>query len=155
MYVGLCSSTTVPGLCSSRVRWPLAPKLKLGDLKIMLFSWKSYAKHHRSYRFRTLGSLQFSFEHSLVSRCFLWQQTLLYFVFLYSNVHVGISNLSVDGVTLQWTGRAPHPRWFRLQKLSQAQVSSGALIYLTLQSTPPLSSPSYPTPNLTLCLLYT
>ena len=37
MYVGLCSSTTVQGLCSSRVRWPLVPKLKMGDLNIILF----------------------------------------------------------------------------------------------------------------------
>lgn len=59
-------------------------------------------------------------------------------------MHVSTSNLTVDGETLQWTGRAPHPRWFRLQKLNQAQVSSGALIYFTLQSTPPLSSPLLP-----------
>ena len=49
---------------------PVAPGtqlLLLGDQKISEFSYKSFAGHPRFYRFRALGSLQFSLEQSLES----------------------------------------------------------------------------------------
>lgn len=46
---------------------PAAQLLRLGDYKILVVSYKSYAEHPRFYRFRTLGSLQFTLEHSLES----------------------------------------------------------------------------------------
>ena len=46
---------------------PGAQLLHLGDYKILVVSYKSYAEHPRFYRFRALGSLQFTLEHSLES----------------------------------------------------------------------------------------
>ena len=46
---------------------PGALLLHLGDYKILASSYKSYAEHPRFYRFRALGSLQFTLEHSLES----------------------------------------------------------------------------------------
>ena len=53
---------TLAGLCSGRTQWPLVP---IFCSWVTSFSYKSYAGHPRFNSFRTLGSLQFSFEHSL------------------------------------------------------------------------------------------
>ena len=60
-YKHIC--TCITGLCAGRAhggRW--CPTFALGWLQN---SYKSYAKHPRFYRFRALGSLKFSLDHSL------------------------------------------------------------------------------------------
>jgi len=46
---------------------PGAQLLHLGDYKILALSYKSYAEHPKFYRFRAVGSFQFTLEHSLES----------------------------------------------------------------------------------------
>ena len=52
-------------MCSSRARWPLVPNLSSWATENLPSFTKSYAGHPRFYRFRVLGSLQCSLEHSL------------------------------------------------------------------------------------------
>ena len=52
-------------MCSSRARWPLVPNLSSWATENLPSFTKSYAGHPRFYRFRVLGSLQRSLEHSL------------------------------------------------------------------------------------------
>ena len=56
-----------PGLCSCRAQWPLAPNFcSWATRKSQIFHTNHYAGHPGFYRFRALGSLLFSLEHSLV-----------------------------------------------------------------------------------------
>ena len=67
--------------CCGRAWWRLVPNFcSWVTRKILLFWYKSNAKHPRFYRFRARGSLQFSLEHSLALHwqlkylrdCILW-----------------------------------------------------------------------------------
>ena len=66
--LGFIIQNIITGLCFSRTWLPLpgAQLLPSGDQKILVFSYKSFTGYPGFYRFRALGSLQFSLEHSLV-----------------------------------------------------------------------------------------
>ena len=54
------------GLCSSRTRWPPAPNFcSRATRKSQIFHTNHMLGYPGFYRFRALGSLQFSLEHSL------------------------------------------------------------------------------------------
>ena len=63
LHVG---SVLLPGLCSSRARWPLAPNVcPWATRKSQIFYTNHMLGTIEFYSFRALGSLQFSLEHSL------------------------------------------------------------------------------------------
>ena len=73
MYLG---SVLLPGLCSSRARWPLAPNVcPWATRKSQIFYTNHMLGTIEFYSFRALGSLQFSLEHSLDYLDQLWVKT--------------------------------------------------------------------------------
>ena len=70
----LSPASIFTGLWSSRAQWPPAPNFcPQATRKSLVFSFKSYAGHPKFYRFKVLGSLQFSLEHSLAFKYFLME----------------------------------------------------------------------------------